>query len=139
MTKIQPVKFHGIDDFLDFLPAGEREIVEYLRRLVLDTIPQSREKLAYNVPFYYRHARICYIWPSAVPWGQVKKNGVQLGFINGYLLRDESGYLEKGNRKQVYVKTYWSLTDIEPELIRAYLFEAIEVDRDLKRIVPPRD
>ena len=75
-TTMQNVSFKSIDDFIEYLPENEREIVEY----------------------YYRHSRICFIWPSSVPWGNVKLDGVQFGFCNGYLLIDKSGYLEKGNR-----------------------------------------
>jgi hypothetical protein len=46
------------------------------------------------------------IFQKTVPWGKVKKEGVLLGFVKGHLLRDEMGYLEKGDRKQVYTKTF---------------------------------
>ena len=132
MNRIQPVRFPAIDDFLGFLPDNERPIVDFLRQLVLDSIPQVREKLAYNVPFYYRHSRICYIWPSAVPWGNVKPRGVQLGFTKGFLLRDELNYLEKGNRKQVYIKTFFDRREIDVDILRAYLHEATEIDSGLR-------
>ena len=109
MNKFQPIKFHSIDDFLEFLPDHEREIVDILRELVWQCLPPNgREKLSYNVPYFYVHSRICYIWPSSVPWGKVKLNGVQMGFTKGYLIEDEIQYLEKGDRKQITSRTFMS-------------------------------
>jgi hypothetical protein len=133
MNKIQPVNFRNIDEFLIFLPENELEIVQYLRQLIRDSIPECREKLAYNVPFYYKHSRICFIWPPSVPWGNVKIKGVQLGFCNGYLLKDESNYLEKGNRKQVTWKAFTSVNEIDSELLRSFIHEATLIDDSLKR------
>lgn len=126
--KLQNLNFNSVEEFLDYLPDDERIIADYLRSIVLDCIPDVREKLAYNVPYYYRHSRICFIWPSSVPWGNVPQYGVQLGFCNGNLLTDSDQYLEKGGRKKVYVKTFVSIEEIETDYLRAFLFEAIEVD-----------
>lgn len=128
MKPFQPVKFQSLEDFLSYLPDEERRMVDRLRHLVLDCLPDAQERLAYNVPFYYRHRRICYIWPSAVPWGKVREGGVQLGFPEGYRMQDEIGWLERGSRKQVYMKTFMSLAEIDEDMVRAYLFEAAEVD-----------
>lgn len=68
MNKFQPVKFRNIGEFFDFIPENEREIVLALRQLILDSIPGCRERLAYNVPYYYLHSRICFIWPPSIPW-----------------------------------------------------------------------
>jgi len=130
---MQRIKFDSVEDFLDYLPDYERRIVDQLRIILLDCIPECREKLSYNVPYYYRHSRICFIWPSSIPWGNVKMNGVQLGFCNGYLLDDEINYLEKGNRKQVYVKTFQDVREIDIELIKSYIFDAVEIDEQLKK------
>ena len=112
MSKIQKIKYESINDFLNFLPKNELEIVQYLRKLILKCFPHPIEKLSYNVPYYYQHSRVCFIWPSSIPWGNVQKNGVLLGFCNGNLMRDEINYLEKGNRKQVFVKTFHKIEDI---------------------------
>lgn len=128
---MQPVNFSSVDDFLGFLPENEKKIVDILRALVFQAIPECTEKLSYNVPYYYRNKRICYIWPSSVPWGNVKLDGVQLGFCYGNLIPDEIGFLEKGKRKQVYVKTFLSPTDIEHDMVKTYLEMALEVDSSI--------
>ena len=133
VSKIQPVKFQSIEDFLGYLPDHERKIVDLLRQIISQCIPDCRDKLAYSVPYYYRFSRICFIWPSSVPWGKVKLNGVQLGFCQGYLLPDDLQYLEKGSRKQVYTKTFFHLNDIKLDMVKTYLLSAVEVDEQMKK------
>ena len=127
---MQNVNFRNIDELLEFLPEGERKIVELLRKIVISCIPDIEEKFSYNVPYYKRHFNICYIWPSSVPWGNVKLTGVQFGFNKGYLMQHEVGWLEKGNRKQVFWKTFHSVKEIDADLLKAYIFEAVIVDED---------
>jgi len=126
-------KFDSVEDFLDYLPDYERKIVDILRTILLDSIPGCTEKLSYNVPYYYRHSRICFIWPSSIPWGNVKMNGVQLGFCNGYLLQDDINYLEKGKRKQVYIKTFQDIKEVDVDLVKTYIFDAVEVDEYIRK------
>jgi uncharacterized protein YdhG (YjbR/CyaY superfamily) len=73
MNKFQNVNFRSIADFFDHLPSDEALIVVQLRDLIKATLPEVTEKLSYNVPFYKRHKNICYLWPGAVPWGNVKE------------------------------------------------------------------
>ncbi|MDR8391690.1 DUF1801 domain-containing protein [Aliifodinibius sp. S!AR15-10] len=131
MSKLQPTKFRSVAEMLDFIPGRERKIVEYLRALVFECIPECEEKLAYNVPFYYRHSRICYIWPASVPWGGIKE-GVAIGFCRGHMLRDDMQYLEQGDRKEVCTKTFTAIRQIEPDVLKVYLFEAKDVDEKIR-------
>ena len=133
MNKLQPLKFRSVDECLDHLPPGELKIVERLRNLILECIPDAKEKLSYNVPYYFRHARICYIWPGSVPWGKTAKEGVELGFCKGYLLSDTS-YLETANRKEVFTKTFHHLRDISTDMLRQLLYEAVLIDEESKRL-----
>lgn len=129
MSKMQSVSFRNISEFLEFLPEDELAITERLRKIVFSCIPDISEKLSYNVPFYKYHKTICFIWPASVLWGRKKTySGVRLGFSNGYLLSDENGYLQKGNRKFVYWKDFRSTREIDTELVRAFLFEALVID-----------
>lgn len=123
--KPQPNNFQSLEDLLAYLPQEEYQLVQALRSLVRSCLPEAREKLAYNVPFYYYHARICYIWPASVPWGGLRQ-GVCLGFCQGALLRDEIHYLER--RKETAIKVFKHLADIDESLVKAYLYEAIELD-----------
>ena len=129
MSKMQNVSFRTVEEVLDYIPDDQLEIVERLRELVFECIPEVHEKLAYNVPFYSRFKRICFIWPGAIPWGKKTREGVEFGFTSGYLLTDEEGYLDKGKRKQVFTKTFYSLREIDPDVLRVFLFEAANLDR----------
>jgi hypothetical protein len=122
----QPMAFKSIPEFLHYLPEDQLQMVEALRNLVLECIPDGTEKLAYNVPFYYRYSRICFIWPAAVPWGAVK-SGVQIGFCKGSLLSDTS-YLSADGRRSVFVKRFDSLKEIDTGRLRTLLYEAVLID-----------
>lgn len=132
-NKFQPFSFKTLDDFLEHLTEDELEIVQVLRELIFECIPEVKEKLSYNVPFYSKHKRICFIWPASVPWGNHKQEGVRLGFANGNLMNDDIGYLDKGERKQVYTKDFMSVKEIDVDIVRAYLFEAALIDEQIKR------
>jgi hypothetical protein len=125
--KMQDVSFGNAEEFLEFLPEAELKIVILLRKLVLHCMPECVEKLSYNVPFYKKYSNICFIWPSSVNWGDnMKQRGVRFGFSNGYLLTDEIGYLDKGERKQVYWRDFYSAKDVDVDLLKSYIFEAVE-------------
>lgn len=126
--KMQDVSFKSIEDFLDYLSGEELEMVLKLRSLIHQAIPDVREKLSYNVPFYKRNASVCFIWPPSVPWGSKTYPFVRLGFSKGYLIEDEEGYLEKGDRKQVYTKDFWRMEDIDDDQVLTYLTKALIVD-----------
>ncbi len=129
---MQNVNFKSIDEFLEFLPEDELKIVEIFRDIVFNNIPDVVEKLAFNVPFYKRNSNICFIWPASVLWGKKKTyDGVRFGFSNGYLLNDPDGFLDKGNRKNVYWKDFKSINEIDISLIKSLLFDAIIIDSEL--------
>lgn len=125
---MQDVDFRTVDEFLDFLPETEYQITHKLRQIILSTIPDVREKLSYNVPYYKRHRNICFLWPSAVPWGNVKQEGVRLGFTQGHLIQDDLHYLDRGQRKQVAWHDFHTLHDIQDQTVRMYLAEAVLLD-----------
>lgn len=127
MNNIQPTKFKNIGELLDFLPEEEHRIMTLLRNIILECMPECEERLSYNVPFYYRYSRVCYIWPASIPWGRVD-SGVAIGFCRGTRLSDRINYLQKANRKQVCTKTFYSVEQIEPDLLKSYVYEAIEID-----------
>jgi uncharacterized protein YdhG (YjbR/CyaY superfamily) len=130
-NKMQEVDFKSIDEFLAFLPEDELVIVERLRKLVFYCLPEAREKLSFNVPYYYHHRNFCFIWPASVTWGKNKTyEGVRFGFAYGHQLTDEIGYLDKGGRKQIYWKDFTSIKEIDAELLKTYIYEAIYIDED---------
>ncbi len=131
---MQQVKFRSIEECLEFLPEDELAITEVLRELVFECIPGVTEKLSFNVPFYKRHKGICFIWPASILWGKKKTyEGVRFGFQYGHLLTDEEGYLEKGDRKQVYWKDFTKLRAEDIDMLKALLYEAVLLDDAMKK------
>lgn len=135
VRKIQNVKFSSVDDFFNFLPDDELQIVNLLRKMILDIMPDVEEKLSYNVLYYKRNKGIFFLWPASILWGKRPTHkGVRLGFQQGYLLADELEYLDKGDRKQVYWIDIETLSGIDKNILKAYIFEAMAVDNQLKRL-----
>jgi hypothetical protein len=131
---MQNVSFRSVDEFLDFIPPVELKMVVPLRRLVLESVPGITEKLSYNVPFYRRHKGLFFIWPASVLWGKYQTfKGVRFGFQQGNLLSDEEGYLDRGSRKQVFWKNFTSLSQIEPERLKMYIYEAALIDEQFAK------
>jgi hypothetical protein len=131
--KMQGKKFSGIDEFLGYIDQNEFEIVDLLRNIILETIPNCQEKLSYNVPFYSRFKTICYIWPGSVLWGKKQTyTGVRLGFYIGYLMSDQENILHKDNRKQVYWVHFNSVSEMNKDVIHRYIQEALIIDEQLQ-------
>ncbi|HKZ67265.1 MAG TPA: DUF1801 domain-containing protein [Chitinophagaceae bacterium] len=122
------IKFRSMMEFWDWLPENERIIVDVLRQIILENLPKAcKEKLTYNVPFYYGKKRICLLWPGSVPWGGFK-SGVLLGFCHGNKLKDPADYLTHGTNKQVFYKIFNSVDEIDEMAIITLLKEAVKID-----------
>jgi len=119
MGNIQGIQLNTVDEFLDYLPEAELEIVLFLRKIILECMPDCKEKLAYNVPFYYRHSRICFIWPATIHWEKVPK-GVAIGFCTGDSLLDESYASAKF--------TFNSVKEIDIDFVQQQIHDAILID-----------
>jgi len=126
MGNPQGIQFKTIDEFLDYLPEEELEVVLFLRKIIMECIPDCKEKLAYNVPFYYRHSRICYIWPASVPWGKVEK-GVAVGFCKGNLLTDDTFQ----STKFISKLTFTSVKEIDVPYLKQQIYEAVLIDEQI--------
>src|SRR4030095_2786478 len=121
-------KISSLLQLFDLLPENERLIVDVLRQIVIENLPANcKEKLAFNVPYFYGNRGICIIWPASIPRGGIKE-GVLLGFWQGNLLNDEDGYLTHGTNKKVFYKIYNDVTEIDEPAIVKLLREAVRVD-----------
>lgn len=130
--KFQHVKFKSVDEFLESLTGEELKIVSRLRSVIFECAPEISEKLSYNVPFYKLNKGLFFIWPSSVKWGKENSwTGVRFGFQKGYMLNDDLEYLEKGNRKFVYYKTFQSVKEIDADILKGYIYAALITDKFL--------
>ncbi|MBO9150766.1 DUF1801 domain-containing protein [Chitinophaga sp. GCM10012297] len=123
------MKIRNLVDLFSILPENERIIVDVLRQIIIETLPgYCKEKISYNVPFFYGNKGICIIWPAAVPRGGIKK-GVLLGFWYGHKLNDPDHFLSHGTNKQIFYKIYLEPEEIDDRPIKKLLKEAIRLDR----------
>ncbi len=122
------IQFKSLVEFWEYLPPEESLLAEILRQIIIEKLPLThKEKLCYNVPYFYLKRRVCFIWPAAIPWGGFK-NGVMLGFCYGNRLQDKLQFLTHGTNKQVFYKIYKSVEEINATAIQQLIFEAIAID-----------
>ena len=123
------MKINNLVQLYNQLPEEERIIVDVLRQIILSAYPNYiKEKISYNVPFFYANKGIAIVWPSTVPRGGIK-SGVLLGFWYGNRIKDADNYLTHGTNKQIFYKIYKQAEEIDDKPILTLLKEAIDLDR----------
>jgi hypothetical protein len=128
MHPLPAIKIRSLVELFERLPEEQRIITDVLRQIVRENLPAyCKEKISYNVPYFYGNKGICIIWPAAIPRGGIK-NGVLLGFWHGNKLKDVDNYLTHGTNKQIFYKIYQSADDIDEKAIAGLLKEAVKLD-----------
>lgn len=127
------LKIKSIVQLFEMLPMHERIIVDILRQIILENLPPGcKEKISYNVPFFYGNKGICIIWPATIPRGGIR-SGVLLGFWYGNKLVDSENYLTHGSNKQIFYRIFEKPEEIDEAAIIRLLQEAIRIDRLSKK------
>lgn len=127
---MQSVHFNSLTEFFEFLPDEERLVTHLLRDLVYETLPEIKEKLSFNVPFFRQQKTICFIWPGAVLWGSKRSyEGVRMGFNYGHLLDPKEEILSLEKRKSVAYLDLLKPEEIPFEQIRELLLRSAELDQ----------
>jgi hypothetical protein len=135
MKQSHSLKLKSLPEIYEVLPEHERLIVDVLRQIIIQNLPVAcKEKISYNVPFFYGRKGICIIWPSSIPRGGIKE-GVLLGFWYGNKLKDIDNYLTHGNNKQIFYKIFYSVDEIDEKAIIKLLDEAINFDLKSTKII----
>ena len=126
------MKIKNIVELFTLLPEEERIITDVLRQIILETLPgYCKEKISFNVPFFYGNKGICIVWPATVPRGGIK-SGVLLGLWYGNKLADKDNFLTHGSNKQIFYKIYYKADEIDERQIKKLLKEAIKLDQSFK-------
>lgn len=127
------MKNRNLGELFSCLPEDEKIIVDVLRQIILSAYPNYiKEKMSYNVPFFYAKKGIAIIWPASIPRGGIK-SGVLLGFWHGNKLKDVDNYLTRGTNKQVFYKIFQVAEEIDDKAILKLLKEAVNLDKMTKR------
>ena len=134
MHSLSKIKIQSLSELYHLLPGSERLMVDVLRKLFADNLPSRfREKISYNVPFFYGNKGVCIIWPATIPRGGIK-SGVLLGFWYGCKLNDADNYLTRGTNKQIFYKIYADVKEIKPKPIITLLKEAVRIDELFSKV-----
>lgn len=124
----EKIKIRSLSELYALLPAQERELLDLLCELVRRELPAyCREKISYNVPYFYGHKGICILWPASVPRGGFKR-GVLFGFWRGNELIDEDQYLVHGTNKKIFYRIYQNPEEVDVKALRRLLREAVKLD-----------
>jgi hypothetical protein len=124
----ESVKIKSLVQLYELLTEEERIITDVLRQIIIETLPAyCKEKISYNVPFFYGNRSICLVWPASIPRGGIKK-GVLLGFWYGNRLADKGNYLTHGTNKQIFYKIFYSADEIKEAPLVKMIKEAAALD-----------
>jgi Domain of unknown function (DU1801) len=127
------LKIKSLLQLYEMLPDNERVIVDVLRELVKAALPaRCKEKISFNVPYFYGHKGICIIWPATIPRGGIKK-GVLFGLWYGNRLKDKGSYLTHGTNKQIFYKIFNTPEEINEKAVILLLKEAAALDAAWKK------
>lgn len=125
---MQRIKIKSLLEFYAAISEDEHIITDVLRSIVSEELPDyCKEKIAYNVPFFYGHRSICLIWPASIPYGGVRE-GVLIGFWYGNRLQDEEQYLDRGTNKQIFYKIYKTPEEIDVQSLQKIIKSAVALD-----------
>ena len=121
-------KIKSILQLYELLPENERIITDVLRQIVTAHLLENcKEKISFNVPYFFGNKGICIIWPATIPRGGIKK-GVLLGFWYGNKLKDADNYLTHGTNKQIFYKIFTDVNQINEKAIVKLFKEATKLD-----------
>lgn len=126
-------KVKTLDQLYSVLPESELIITDVLRELIHAVSDgYCKEKISFQVPYFYHHKGIAIVWPSAIPRGGIKE-GVLFGIWYGNRMSHLYDYLTKGENKQIFYRVIQSVEDIDEKKIKKILREAIEIDKNWKK------
>lgn len=127
------ITFRSLVELFEFLPADQALLLDILRQIAIETLGgYGKEKISYNVPFFYGNRSLFLIYPAAVPRGGFK-SGVMFAFWYGSRLKDNDHYLEHGTNRQIYYRIYHSAEEVNIRSLKKLIREAVELDKTFKK------
>lgn len=118
-----------VDDYIAILPPERQRICEYLRELVLETVPGVQEKLSFKIPFYHYHGMFMYF--------NDRKEGIDVAFCRGKDLVEAFPQLVQKERAIVATVCVTSMKDIATLEIRELVVAAASWNEEAKRLKIP--
>lgn len=108
-----------VDAIVAKLKSPQKEAVQQLRELVLETGQDLKEQVKWRNPTYTRKGNVC--------WIIVYQDHTDFGFFRGTELRDPKKLLEGTGRGLRHVKI-WKPEDVKPADLRPLLKNALDLD-----------
>ncbi len=134
MKRVQQeiAKVKTVDQLYALLPEDQLIITDIVRGIVLDASHgYLREKISFQVPYFFNKKGIAIIWPATIPRGGIKF-GVLFGMWYGNRLSSLQNYLIKGENKQIFYKVIHRVDEINEKAIKKLIQEGIELDKSWK-------
>jgi uncharacterized protein YdhG (YjbR/CyaY superfamily) len=124
-------KYLDIDDYIESKDNALKPLLAHLRKVIMLAHPNIREQISWSLPFFYCFDYLCYMSVSK------KTKGLEVCFVKGFHLNNESGLLDAKDRKLIKGITFNSLADYEEkeEAFLEILQEAImfnEINPEIK-------
>ena len=115
----------NVDDYIFNLAKNERELTQFLRSEILNMTFGIEEKMAYGIPYFTYLGPFCYLAP--------KKEGVDLGFMDGQQFVVTKPYLNTEGRKRVASLFFRNIEAVDVDILRQALIEGIEFNQNKKK------
>lgn len=109
-----------VEAYIDEQEESVRAILIYFHRYLQDELGLI-PKIRFKIPFYYRNSWICYLNPT-------KRNTVDVSFIRGNELLDESQILDDKGRKQVTSIEITSIVSAPIDALKELIIQAVILD-----------
>jgi hypothetical protein len=100
-------KYVNIDDYIESQDRLLKPLLTQLRKVIMLAYPNIREQISWSLPFFYCFDHLCYLSITK------KTKGVEVCFVKGFHLSNESGLLDAKDRKLVKGITFTNLADYE--------------------------
>jgi hypothetical protein len=115
-------KYFKVEDYIADLPQWMQEQLFVVREIILQSNPDIKESMKFNIPFYTLNGLLFY-------FSLYKKKEFVLGICNGAKLQNKHQKL-RADAKQKYIRHWVLLESSEPdyELLAEYIEEAINLN-----------
>jgi hypothetical protein len=98
-------KYLNIDDYIESKDNSLKPLLSHLRKVIMLAHPNIREQISWSLPFFYCFDHLCYLSITK------KTKGVEVCFVKGFHLSNESGLLDAKDRKLVKGISFTDLAD----------------------------
>lgn len=115
-----------IADYFEKCTPSQRQVLLHFRESLLNAAVHIEEKWRFNTPFYDYYGMCFYL-------GRNKKGECELGFIDGFLLANDSGLLTSQHLKMVRHYRVKSIEEVDTGALNALIQEALFVREEKQK------